>query len=70
MKIKYEPIRNYISFPDFLEKAGYLKPKKRIGDLGRAITQANKKSKIKWLTKQLDTLYAKLRKEVKCKKTS
>lgn len=64
MKIEYQsngqPVA--VNFEDLKEKLGYRTYKPRIGNLGRALIQASKKSNqrsIGWLKKQLDELFRK-----------
>ena len=60
----------HLDTTDLIEKLGYTTPKKpKIGNVGKALMEASKENKdCEWATKQLDTMFTKLRKENKNQK--
>ena len=65
-KHNYEPIRDYISFEDYLEKAGYRQYKPKVGSLGRALIEASKhQGRSAFINKMLDVYFRKLRQQKK-----
>ena len=67
-KKNYEPIRDYISSEDFLDKAGYRRYKPKVGILGKALIEASKhQGRSSFLNRMLDVYFKKLRQQKKAK---
>ena len=65
-KKNYEPIRDYISSEDFLDKAGYRRYKPKVGILGKALIEASKhQGRSSFLNRMLDVYFKKLRQQKK-----
>ena len=65
-KTKYEPIHDYITMEDYLEKAGYRVYKPKIGSFMRALMDASKhQGRSAFITKMLDVYFKKLRQQRK-----
>lgn len=78
-KKNYEPIRDYISMEDFLDKAGYRRYKPKVGILGKALIEACRSAKSTgnsskhqgrsaFLNRMLDVYFKKLRQQKKDRK--
>ena len=67
-KTNYEPIKEYINFEDYLQKAGYRQYKPKVGSLGKALIEASKhQGRSSFLNKMLDVYFKKLRQKKKAK---
>lgn len=65
-KNNYKPIRDYLSYEDLLEKAGYRRYKPKTGSLGRALIEASKhQGRSSFLNRMLDAYFGKLRQQKK-----
>ena len=68
-KTNYEPIKEYINFEDYLQKAGYRQYKPKVGSLGKALIEASKhQGRSSFLNKMLDVYFQKLRQKKKAQK--
>lgn len=68
-KTNYEPIKEYINFEDYLQKAGYRQYKPKVGSLGKALIEASKhQGRTSFLNKMLDVYFQKLRQKKKAQK--
>ena len=68
-KTNYEPIKEYINFEDYLQKAGYRQYKPKVGSLGKALIEASKhQGRSSFLNKMLDVYFKKLRQKKKAQK--
>ena len=66
MSYKHEPIRDYINFEDYLQKAGYRQYKPKVGSLGKALIDASKhQGRSSFLNRMLDVYFKKLRQQKK-----
>ena len=61
-KTKHKPIRDYISFEDYLEKAGYKQYQPKVNSLWLAILEAGKhQGRSSFLNKMLDVYFRNVR---------
>lgn len=68
-KTNYEPIKEYVNFEDYLQKAGYRQYKPKVGSLGKALIEASKhQGRTSFLNKMLDVYFQKLRQKKKAQK--
>ena len=68
-KTNYEPIKEYINFEDYLQKAGYRQYKPKVGSFGKALIEASKhQGRSSFLNKMLDVYFQKLRQKKKAQK--
>lgn len=68
-KTNYKPIKEYINFEDYLQKAGYRQYKPKVGSLGKALIEASKhQGRSSFLNKMLDVYFQKLRQKKKAQK--